>query len=216
MKRLLVLLFLLSTSLLTYSQYKYFNFDAPLDHHTGGDVILSVSPTVLLYTPNGSQLAGGIKIQIFLSKRFSLDADLMLSRNYVHLSPGLIGVPLGILALSMGDDEDGSIIDLLAALAAIALAIEHVSYHIPMTRQFDISPYVSVLRYKYANEADKNSEPGFISDQFCFTTGAQLNKYFGRFVVAPYAEYSIGYRDKLPGCNFGVYFGICFPTKVRH
>jgi|WetSurMetagenome_2_1015567.scaffolds.fasta_scaffold140789_2 hypothetical protein len=215
MKRLLVLFFSLSTCFSTYSQYKYFNFELPIDHHTGGDVILSASPTVLLYTPNGSQLAGGIKIQIFLSKRFSLDADLMLSRNYVHLSPGLIGVPLGILALSMGGDEDRSLIDFFASLAAIALAIEHVSYHIPMTRQFDISPYVSLLRYKYASEINNNSEPGFINEQFCFTTGVQLNKYFGRFVLAPYAEYSIGYRDKLSGCNFGVYFGICFPTKSQ-
>ena len=213
MKRLSVLVFSLSTSLLAYSQYEYDKSVHSTDHHKGGEVILSLSPTVLLKTPNGSQIAGGAKIQIFLSKRFSLDADLMLSRKYVHLSPGLIGVPLGLIGLSFANDEESSLSDFLLSLAAIALAIEHVSYHIPMTSTFDISPFVSLLRYKYAYDSDNDPDPDFISEQFCFTSGVQINRYFGRFVFSPYAEYSIGYKDKIPGCNFGLYCGIYFPTK---
>jgi hypothetical protein len=213
MKRLPVFILFLLTSFLTYSQYGYHKSDPSADHHKGGEIILSFSPTVLLKTPNGSQIAGGIKIQVFISKRFSFDADLVFSRNYLHLSPGLVGVPLGIIGLTFGSNDELTLGNFLLSIAAIGLAGEHVSYHIPMSNTFDISPYVSLLRYKYAYKSGNYSDPGFIDEQLCFASGAQINKYFGRFVLAPYAEYSIGYKDKIPGCNFGVYFGILFPAN---
>jgi len=48
-----------------------------------------------------------------------------------------------------------------------------------------------------------------------FASGVQLNKYFGRFVLSPYAEYNIGYRNHIPGYNIGVYCGVHFLHKKR-
>jgi len=94
--------------------------------------------------------------------------------------------------LSAGNDDERSLCDFFLSLAAIVLSIEHISHHIPMTSNFDISPYVSLLRYKYAYENGNYSDPSFIGEQLCFASGVQINMYFCRFVLSPYGEYSIG------------------------
>lgn len=177
---------------------------------TDRSFIISGSPTLLYKTPNGTQFAGGIKVQYFLGKRFSLDADLVFSRDYAHLSPGLIGVPLAFFVLGQGDNTFG---EFLGSVAVLALSFEHVSYHIPASDDFDISPYVSLLRYKYAYKFSNYSDPTFTGEQFSFASGLQLNKYIGRFVFSPYAEYYIGYKDHKSGCNIGVYFGIYWKSQ---
>lgn len=207
--------------LLTYSQFEYYKPDTSLNHHRSGDLIASASPNVLYNTPNGIQMAAGIKLQVFISKRFSLDADLVFGRNYVHAGPGLIGLPLGLIAMgnvfvngsALFDNYEGSLIDFVFSLAAIAFSFEHISYHIPMKNNLDISPFLSLLRYKSAYEYGNYSNPDFIGEQFSFASGIQVNKYFGRFLVSPYAEYNVGYKDHIHGYNFGIYCGIHFPYK---
>jgi hypothetical protein len=223
MKRQLTLFFLLLTGSISYSQFDYYKPEESGSNHRSGEFMISASPDVLFYTPNGVQLAGGIKVQIFLGKRFSLDADLVFGRDYAHFGPGLIGIPIAILAFSptLGgeglsfDDAGESLTEFLFSVAAIALSFEHLSYHIPLKNNLDIAPYVSLLRYKYSYEYGKYSEPGFIGEQLCFASGVQINKYFGRFVLAPYAEYNIGYRDQISGISVGCYCGIYFPSKQK-
>jgi hypothetical protein len=180
-------------------------------NHTAGQAILSVSPDLLLNTPNGTQLAGGIKFQLFLGKRLSIDADLVIGKDYYHFGPGVIGVPLALFAL--GTDEEFSFdnfSDFLISLAVIALSFEHLSYHIPVRTDLDISPYISVLRYKSSSKHTDLSDPDFISDQLSFATGVQVYKYFGRFVLSPYGEYNLGYKDLASRFNLGVYLGYYF------
>lgn len=45
------------------------------------------------------QAAGGVKLQLFISKRFSFDADLEFGRDYIHMSPALVRMPLGLIGL---------------------------------------------------------------------------------------------------------------------
>jgi hypothetical protein len=180
--------------------------------HHAGQCILSASPTFLLNTPNGVQVAGGIKFQLFLGKRFSIDADMVFGRDYLHMSPAVIGVPIGLAGLSSGN-EDAPIKTFLFSAAALVLSLEHLSYHITVTPDLDISPYVSLLRFKYAYNRKKAMEPDFESEQLSFAGGVQINKYYGRFVFSPYAEYNIGYSDHISGFNVGIYLGIYFPGK---
>jgi hypothetical protein len=164
------------------------------------------------------QIAGGIKIQAFISKRFSLDADLVFGRDYIHGGPGLIGIPLGIMAFGAGLNSE-SISDtftgLVVGVIAVAAAFEHISYHVPLKNNLDIAPYVSILRYKYAYEYGNYSDPDFINEQWSFASGVQMNEYFGRFVLSPYAEYNIGYKDHISGFNLGIYFGMYFINKKK-
>jgi hypothetical protein len=179
-------------------------------NHSKGQSMLMASPTVLINTPNGVQFAGGIKYQLFLGNRVSLDADFVFGKDYFHLGPGLIGLPIGLLALE-AEDEWWLF---LFGLAAIALSFEHISYHIPVTTDLDISPYVSAFRYKYSYEYNNYSDTTFIGQQLSFASGVQINKYFGKFVFSPYCEYNVGYKDLGSRFNVGVYLGIYFARKI--
>jgi hypothetical protein len=214
----LAIFFLFSIYRISYSQFEYYKPDTTKNIHRSGDFIASASANVLLKTPNGQQMAAGVKMQLFLGKKFSVDGDLVFSRDYVHFGPGLIGLPLGLLAMGsengvlFGDNGDG-LTEFLFSIAAIALSFEHISYHIPLKNKLDISPFVSILRYKYAYKYGDSSGTNYIGEQLSFATGVQFNKYYGRFVLSPYAEYNIGYKDGISGFNLGVYCGIYFPAK---
>jgi hypothetical protein len=185
-----------------------------LVNHRAGQSILSASPTVLLNTPNGVQLAGGIKFQIFLGKRLSIDADIVFSNDYVHFGPGIIGVPLGLFAWNSEEDtEFEDFNSFLLAIAAIALSFEHISYHIPVRSDFDIAPFISLLRYKSSYLHDYPGDPDIVGEQLSFATGVQVNRYYGRFVLSPYGEFNLGYRDLAPRINLGVYLGYYFRGK---
>jgi hypothetical protein len=188
--------------------------DTIIANHNSGQSILSFSPTVLLNTPNGLQLAGGIKYQLFVGKRLSMDADIVFSKDYFHFGPGLLGLPLLLLSGSESDDFE-SFSSFLFWLGAIVLSFEHLSYHIPVNRDFDISPYVSVLRYKSSYEHNDLSNPDFIGEQLSFAFGVQICKYFGRFVFSPYGEWNVGYKDFNSRFNLGIYLGIYFKREKQ-
>jgi len=189
--------------------------ESRLVNHRAGQSILLASPTFLLNTPNGVQLAGGIKYQLFLGKRLSIDADIVFSNDYIHFGPGIIGVPIGLLAL--GSDEDSEFEDFssfLLVVAAIALSFEHISYHIPVRDDFDIAPFVSLLRYKSSYLHNYPGDPDIVGEQLSFATGVQVNKYYGRFVLSPYGELNLGYRDLASRVNLGIYLGYYFRGRL--
>jgi hypothetical protein len=182
--------------------------------HSLGDLSFALSPNILVNTPNGAQMAGGLKIRIFMGKRFSFDSDLMFGRDYIHGGPGIIGIPIWIFVLGSGldvnEDEDAPFSDFLFKLGAMILSVEHTAYHVPVGRRTDLSPYVSALRYKSAYEYGKYTETNRINEQFSFAAGLELNKYYKKLLLAPYAEINIGYQDHVPGVNAGIYCGMFF------
>lgn len=184
--------------------------------HRFGDFSISGSANLLLKTPNGVQFAGGIKLRTFLSKKISFDSDLVFSRDYIHGGPGLIGIPIWLLFWHSGDNSDDEgmpIQNILLNAALILLSAEHVSYHIPVKNVLDISPYISLLRYKSSYKYGDYSNPDVAGEQFSFALGVELNKYLNRFVLSPYAELNVGYTDHIPGYNIGVYCGYYFPVR---
>jgi len=184
-------------------------------NHGKGQSMLLASPTVLLNTPKGVQVAGGIKYQLFISERFSMDADFVIGKDYWHLGPGLLGLPLGLLFLSESSEINSDTwLTFLFGVAAVALSFEHISYHIPVNSNLDISPYVSLMRYKSSHANYNRSDTTFVGEQLSFATGMQINKYNGRYVFSPYVEYNLGYKDLASRFNVGVYFGLYFARKI--
>jgi hypothetical protein len=178
--------------------------------HAFGDFSISGSPNILTNTPNDVQFAGGLKISAFVCKRISFDTDLVIGRDYFHAGPGIIGIPLWLLVLGNGIEAE-SIGEFLLYGVFIALSAEHISYHIPVTEMIDISPYVSLLRYKYSYKYGYYyQDPHFAGQQFSYAVGVQMNKYYNRFVFSPYAEINVGYSDRVPGYNVGIYCGYYF------
>jgi len=191
----------------------------PLNYaaHSKGDVSISLSGNRLMNDPFGSQFAGGVKIRMFLGKRVSFDSDLAVGKDYVHFGPGLIGLPLWILGTELGfsSDEDGSFGLFVFKLVAMALSAEHIAYHFPVKNNTDFSPFISVLRFKQLNIDDINVAPEDNSAHASFVAGLELNQYFKRFVLSPYAEYNIAYDGYVQGFNFGVNFGYYLPMKLK-
>ncbi len=206
------IIIILFYSICSYSQFEYYKPDEAVMKHHKGERSFSLSPDVLINTPNGTQFAGGLKTSFFVSNRISLDADLVLGRKYAHVGPGIFAVPFLLFqpnALN-SDYEFDSIGDFLLFLGFFTLSFEHIAYHIPAGQTADISPYISLLRIESAGEDEfpTSDNPG--TAHLSFATGIELNKYIGRFSISPYIEYNIGYKDHISGINLGVYCGICF------
>lgn len=184
--------------------------------HVAGDFSISASPNILFNTPNGAQFAGGLKLRMFLGQRISFDTDILFGRDYFHAGPGIIGLPLWLLffrpqGLNTSDDTPFS--EYLFYFVAMVLSAEHIAYHIPVKSVLDISPYMSLLRYKASYKYGDYSNPNYAGDQFSFALGLEINRYFKRFQLSPYVEYNIGYADHISGFNTGVFFGYYFLHK---
>lgn len=183
--------------------------------HKFRDASISIAPNILFNTPNGTQVAGGLKLRMFLNKRISFDADLVLSRGYAHFGLGLLGLPAWYFVFKPNKNTSNSqsVSTILAMAAIMLLSAEHTAYNIPVTNKMEISPYVSVLRFKSLyNNSSKNSDD---SNEFqvSFAAGLEVNKYFKKFILSPYVEYNIGYYDHIPGFYTGIYCGFYFPSN---
>ncbi len=182
--------------------------------HSRGDISISLSVNKIMNDPFGSEFAGGIKIRMFLGKRISFDADLAAGKDYIHLGPGIIGLPLWIAGV--GFRFSGNISDsfalFLCELAVMALSAEHIAYHFPAKNNTDISPFISVLRLKQLN-INTPVENNYAHTSF--VAGLEINKYFKRFVLSPYAEYNIAYDGYFRGFNFGINFGYYIPRNQK-
>lgn len=212
MKRSLITLFVFLFSLVLIGQIKIEQIDQIYNSqtiHSSGDASVSVSPNILFNTPNGTQLAGGLKLRMYISKRFSFDSDLVLGYDYAHFGIGLIGLPIWYIFFREGlkPSENQTISGIVAVGLLMFISAEHTAYHIPLKNNTDLSPYISLLRLKktYNHDLDR--------DQAAFAFGIEVNKYFKRFILSPYAEYNIGYLDHRSGFYTGVYFGYYLPLK---
>jgi hypothetical protein len=177
--------------------------------HTAGEKKFSISPNILTSHDFGVKIAGGLCFQFFLSKRVSIDTDLVIGTDYVHGGPGVIAIPFWLLFFSgadMGSNNDLGLDGYVIMAAAAVLSFEHLSYHIPLKSDLEVSPYVSLLRFRSnTNPFDEN-----ITDDVTFATGARLDKYFGRFFISPYAELNLGYKKIAPAFNTGIGIGMSF------
>jgi hypothetical protein len=217
-KSLFLLLVGTFLSAASYSQLEYYTPKTPIEQqpekmgrHESGDKLVSISPNVIIQPELGVRAAGGMNFQIFLGKKVSLDADLLVGKNYVHAGPGVIALPFWLLLFSSSDSfEDQDIKNFFIMVALGVLSLEHTSYHFRLDDNLELSPYISFLRYRINHIVTETKSK---DEQFVFATGIHINKYLGRFFISPYAEYNIGYNDKLSGFNAGVGIGMSFIAK---
>jgi hypothetical protein len=174
--------------------------------HVYKDAAIAFAPTFRYATPEGSSVAGSLKMRMFLGKRFSFDSEIVIGKEYLTFGPGLIGIPCWLL-LFPSLNEDVSFNEMIAIAFFAALTAEHTAYHIPLRKYTDLSPYVSLLKFKTFYGNYKENNPGMYEDQVCFALGLELNKYFNKMVLSPYIEYNQGYGDPHGFMYAGVYFG---------
>lgn len=225
LRRFLLIGLLLFISSRIFSQFDYYKPESKeqkreinSDRHFAGEMKLSISPNLVMNPDIGVKAAGGLGFQIFLSKRISLDADLVIGRKYFQGGPGVIAIPFWMLCLTDSGfeiaDRDSFTI-FLAMIVAGVLSFEHMSYHIPLENNWELSPSISMLRYKQVDYESLSPDFNSFSGQFSFAAGLRADKYFGRFFISPYFEYNIGYKDGISGINTGAGFGYCFNYKSK-
>ena len=186
--------------------------------HVLGEFILSGSPNMMFNYPYGNNFAGGIKISVFVSKHFSFDSDLVIGKDYTHFGPGIFGLPLWLVffspgGLSFSSEEGDSFFSFLAGLVLMIASAEHFAYHFPVASNFEISPYLSLLRIKQLSNVNDQEFPDGIVSGSSFVLGMEFNRYIKNFVISPYAEYNVTYNGSLQGFNFGIYLGYNFTRK---
>ena len=151
-----------------------------------------------------------------MGERFSFDTDLLLGRNFMQLGPGILGLPALLLGFdwSFGNgEEDNSFGEFLIMGIAAILSAEHFSYHIPLKNTTDLSPYVSLLRLRSFGTEDNSGNEIGAPARLCFGAGLELNKYFGRFLISPYVDYTVGYAAPIHGITCGVNLGYYIPAR---
>lgn len=184
--------------------------------HSKWDFSISASPDFLFDTPKGNFFAGGLKFRLFVGQGFSFDSDFMIGRDFLQIAPGIVGIPAILLSTELGfgtEENEQSLAEFLIIGALIVLSVEHFAYHIPVRGYIDISPYVSLLRFRQFNNIPVSENPDGYVGSACFATGLEINKYFGKFFLSPYADYNIGYSGKLRGFTCGINFGYYFSNK---
>ncbi len=218
MKIFFSLIFLLYTGLM-FAQDTLIYSDLPWDRqekasrieHMYKDVIISASPDVLFNTPNRLQFAGGLKLRMYLGKSFSFESHIIVSRSYLVAGPGLIGIPIWIFGLL--NNEENTFSEFLVGAALALMSAEHTSFHIPAGKSTELSPYVSLLKFKQAYVHGTYNDPGIHTQQACLSVGISADNYLKRFVFSPYIEYNYGYADHKSGINAGIWFGYYFYSK---
>jgi hypothetical protein len=218
MKKLLLAFCIFLISLVLFAQAK----DEPVQLnegqtvHSKKDFSISASPNFLFTTPNGNMIAGGLKIRVFAGKRFSFDSDIMFGQHFMQLAPGIIGLPAILLGYEMGfgtGEEDNTFTEFIIMGVLMVLSAEHFAYHIPVKGFTDISPYISLLRFRQFTNVANSENADRIEGSACFATGLEINKYFKNLVLSPYADYSKGYSGPIHGFTVGINLGYCFSNK---
>lgn len=212
-KKILAIVILLTVVCLTVSSQN----DRPVigaeSTHGYRDFSISLSPDLIFDTPYGTLFAGGLKMRFFVGKRFSFDSELLVGKNFTQFGPGLIGIPIWLLAFKGNNDNDYNLSDLAVMAVLVLLSTEHFAYHVPLNNSTDLSTYVSLLRLETTYRRGKLSTPDPNEFQAAFGVGLELNKYFKHFLISPYIEYNRAYSSHAPGFNAGVYFGLYLPHR---
>jgi len=183
--------------------------------HSLGDVSISASPNVLFGSADKTIIAGGLKIKMFVGERFSFDSDLVLGSEYAHFGPGILGLPLWCIGISSGFNfnSENSLGSVLFMGAIMLLSAEHFAYHIPIENNIDISPYLSLLRFKQISGLQDSKYPDGINSSVYGAIGLEMNKYFNHFVLSPYIDYDFSYSGQGHGPNIGVNLGYYISSK---
>lgn len=177
--------------------------------HDKGEKRFSLFPAVVTGSGIGAKMAGGLSFQIFLGERVSLDTELSIGKDYIQAGPGVIAIPFWVLFFSESDmfaDNNLGLEEYLFMMAAGVLSLEHFSFHIPLKKDLEISPYISLLSFR-GNPQSIDMKDG---SHATFATGIHLNKSYGRLFVSPFAEYSVGYTSHISRFSAGVGFGVSF------
>ena len=173
------------------------------------DFIMGLSPNYVYREDVFPRITGNINMQYFVTRNVSINGNISLGQDYAHFGPGILGIPWMVL----GAFRTWLVADNLMMFGIIlAGSFENTSFHFPIGRNLDISPYFSLLRFQYLYESPASEFNDF---NICLALGLRLNIFFSEhWMIAPYFEYSRTYVSRLDGFQGGIYIGYYFKSRI--
>ncbi len=153
----------------------------------------------------------GLTLEKIVGKNFGLEATFSAGKNNVQMGAASVAAPLVLAYIALTPKDSQNLFkDFLAKVIIIACLAEHINYHIDISRNMQLIPYVSWFRIRNLHYIKNN-----IPTKSSFTSGAiglkfsMMNKK--KFFVNVYSE--IGKLYIAPkstiiqtGLNFGYIF----------
>jgi hypothetical protein len=160
--------------------------------------------------------AVGIRGELMLGKFFGSEFGLSGSQHNLHVGLGILSPLALLMASSNSNSEGGSLAGVVLFIACAASFIEHTNYHIRLTDNFEIIPFISLARFRYMYD---RIEPAYKTDQFVsWSVGTKLSLLAKKnMVVNLSAERTQLYHIGRPaGIQAGIQMGYVFKSKVEY
>jgi hypothetical protein len=110
------------------------------------DCLIGASFNYIKFEEFNPKNSVGIHGEYMLGKRLGVEFSVAGGKDYFQMGTGAILFPLGLL-LSKADNDGGG--GLLLLLFTVASLFEHTNYHIPLTPNLELVPFVSLLNIRY-------------------------------------------------------------------
>lgn len=173
------------------------------------DFILELSPTYVYREDAFPRIAGSVNMQYFVTRNVSINGNISLGQDYAHFGPAILGIPLMVLGIFQPWFAAD---DLIMVGIIMFSSFESTSFHFPVGKNLDISPYFSLLRFQYLYEPPESKFNDF---SISLALGSRLNIFLSdHWIIAPYLEYTRTYGSRLDGLQGGIYMGYYFRSRI--
>ena len=195
MKKLATLFFILHASI-SFAQLE------------DSDITFAVTTEYINFQKFSPTYAYGITGEYMLGKHVGIEFSVAGAKDYFHFGTGAILFPVALLLSGSDSDGDG----LLLFLIGIASLFEHTNYHIPLSKNIELVPYVSLLRLRYMYQPDSEfDEEVFASWSLGTKLGFRFNNNL--FINASVEASQLYYSGRPKGIQTGIHIGYIFKDK---
>jgi len=186
--------------------------------HQFGDWRFSGSMQRLDFTDFSPKKAYGITTEVMLTSVWGVEFSVAGGQDYFEASAGPLSA-IYFMAKNYDsgddvddDDEDDGFMLTLFTIAAIISAAEHSNFHITVSKNLELIPNFSLLKYRYMY--DKNNT--FKEDEFLsWSMGLKVGVYGKKnWFYDAYAERAQLYYSGRPhGWQIGLHAGYIFKNR---
>jgi len=152
----------------------------------------------------------GISIEGMISKHFGFEVGISGGKDNFQTGIGVLALPFMIKARNSSKEDPTDFEKWIKPALLAILLLEHINYHIDITQDFQLIPYVSLirLRYMYNPEMDPlyNKNYVFLSGAVGIKAGLTFKD---KWLLNAYCERSQLYFEGNPsGIQAGLNLGI--------
>lgn len=159
--------------------------------------------------------AVGIRGEVMLTKVWGIETGLAGGQDYFHLNPGTVVAPMLILflAISNGNESEGSLGGLALLLLSIASMAEHSNFHIHVGGGVEVVPFFSLIRYRYMY--DRQLSPVGGHNYGSWSVGSKLSFVSSKnwLVNASIERSQLYYPGRPHALHMGINIGYVFRSK---